>query len=161
MRLVYGFPLGDLGVLAVKNNTGGQKMNDKKEPPPEIDRLAKIAIGCAIEVHRHLGPGYLEELYEEALCEEFRIQGIPFKCQHPISVSYKGKPVGQGRLDILIGDKLIIELKAVSAIAPVHSAQVMSYLKATNLPLSLLINFNVKLLKEGITRIINSAAIED
>jgi GxxExxY protein len=89
------------------------------------------------------------------------LQGIPFKRQHPISVSYKGKPVGQGRLDILVDDKLIVELKAVSAIAPVHSAQVMSYLKATNLPLGLLINFNAPLLREGVTRIINSAAIED
>jgi GxxExxY protein len=149
--------------LAVKNKKGGQQMNGKKaikEPPPEIDRLAKIAIGCAIEVHRHLGPGYLEEVYEEALCEELRLQGIPFKRQHSISVSYKGKPVGKGRLDILVGDKLIVELKAVNAIAPVHSAQVMSYLKATNLPLGLLINFNVSLLKEGVTRIINSIAIE-
>jgi GxxExxY protein len=149
---------------------GGQKQNrrlkmsDKKaqkEPPPEIDRLAKIVIGCAIEVHRHLGPGYLEEVYEEALCEELRLQDILFKRQHPISVAYKGKPVGQGRLDILVGDKLIVELKAVSAIAPVHSAQVMSYLKATNLPLGLLINFNMALLKEGVIRIINSAALED
>jgi GxxExxY protein len=139
-------------------------MNDKKakkEPPPEIDRLARIAIGCAIEAHRHLEPGYIEEVYEEALCEELRLQGIPFKRQHPISISYKGKPVGQGRLDILIADKLIVELKAVSAIVPVHSAQVLSYLKATNLPLGLLINFNAAMLKEGVTRITNSAAIED
>ncbi len=133
----------------------------RKEPPPEIDRLAKALIGCAIEVHRHLGPGYLEEVYEEALCEELRLQGIPFKRQHPISVLYKGKPVGQGRLDLLVDDKLIVELKAVSAIAPVHSAQVMSYLKATSLILGLLINFNVSLLRDGITRIINSAAIEE
>jgi len=133
----------------------------RKEPPPEIDRLATAVIGCAIEVHRHLGPGYLEDVYEEALCEELRLRGIPFKRQPSISVSYKGKRVGQGRLDLLVDDKLIVELKAVSAIAPVHSAQVMSYLKATNLILGLLINFNVALLKKGITRIINSNAIEE
>lgn len=126
------------------------------EPDVKVDRLATLVIGCAIEVHRHLGPGYSEEVYEESLCEELRLSGIPFQRQASFAVNYKGKKVGEGRLDLLVGGCLVVELKAVTALAPVHSAQAKSYLKATNLQLALLINFNVPILKEGIKRIVLS-----
>ncbi len=106
------------------------------EPSEEVDRFAALVIGCAIEVHRHLGPGYNEEVYEESLCEELRISGIPFQRQPSFAVNYKGKKVGEGRLDLLVGECLVVELKAVSALAPVHSAQAKSYLKATGLQLA-------------------------
>ena len=118
------------------------------------DELTGKIIGAAIEVHRHLGPGFLESVYEEALCVELELRKIPFDRQRPIGVDYKGHSVGQGRLDLLVGDKLLVELKAVDRLAPIHNAQVISYLKATHLHLGLLINFNVPLLKDGIRRVI-------
>lgn len=107
-------------------------------------------------MHRVLGPGFLESVYEEALCVELQLRGIPFKRQPVVAVNYKGQLVGEGRLDFLVGDALIVELKAVDALASIHSAQVISYLKMTAHQLGLLINFNVPILKEGIKRIILS-----
>lgn len=123
-------------------------------PSPELDQLARSVIGAALEVHRLLGPGYLETVYEEALCAELDIRGIPFARQQSITVNYKGRRIGEGRVDLLVNDLLIVELKAVEALAPVHTAQVLSYLKATGCRLGLLINFNVALLKDGVKRII-------
>mgnify|MGYP001074191660 CR=1 FL=1 len=125
-----------------------------REPDADVDELARRVIGAAIEVHRHLGPGFLESVYEEALCVELELRQIPFDRQRSISVDYKGRSVGQGRLDLLVGDKLLVELKAVDRLAPIHNAQVISYLKATRMHLGLLINFNVPLLKDGVRRII-------
>ena len=125
-----------------------------REPDADVDELVRRVIGAAIEVHRHLGPGFLESVYEEALCVELELRKIPFDRQRPIGVDYKGHSVGQGRLDLLVGDKLLVELKAVDRLVPIHSAQVISYLKATHLHLGLLINLNVPLLKDGIRRII-------
>lgn len=119
-----------------------------------IELLARNVIGAAIAVHRALGPGFLESVYEEALCIEFDHQNIPYQRQHPIAVNYRDRNVGEGRLDLLVGEKLIVELKAVEAIAPIHMAQVISYLKTTGYNLGLLINFNVPVLKDGIKRII-------
>jgi len=126
------------------------------EPGKELDELANSVIGAAIEVHRHLGPGYLESVYEEALGVELAERHIPYRRQHPISVTYKGKSVGEGKLDLLVADKLVVELKAVEALLPVHKAQVISYLKATKFHLGVLINFNVSVLRDGIQRIIYS-----
>ncbi|MEK7815963.1 MAG: GxxExxY protein [Pseudomonadota bacterium] len=126
------------------------------EPSKELDELANSVIGAAIEVHRHLGPGYLESVYEEALGIELMERHIPYRLQHLISVTYKGKSVGEGKLDLLVADKLVVELKAVEALLPVHKAQVISYLKATKLHLGLLINFNASVLRDGIQRIIYS-----
>ena len=125
-----------------------------KEPSEEVDRLAKSVIGAAIEVHRHLGPGYLESVYEEALGIELTLRDISFDCQKSVAVSYKGHSVGEGRLDLLVENLLIVELKTVEAFAEIHKAQVISYLKATNLQLGLLINFNVPVLKQGIKRVV-------
>jgi GxxExxY protein len=125
-----------------------------KEPSEEVDRLAKSVIGAAIEVHRHLGPGYLESVYEEALGIELALRDISFDRQKPVAASYKGHSVGEGRLDLLVENLLIVELKAVEAFAEIHKAQVIFYLKATNLQLGLLINFNVPVLKQGIKRVV-------
>ncbi len=125
-----------------------------KEPSKEVDDLARLVIGAAIEVHRILGPGYVESVYEKALCIEFDTRKILFQNQLKISVEYKEKPVGQGRLDFLVGKLLPVEIKAVSGLLPIHQAQLISYLKMTGLQLGLLINFNVPLLKLGIKRVI-------
>ncbi|RCJ19720.1 GxxExxY protein [Nostoc minutum NIES-26] len=122
----------------------------------EMNQLTKEVIGAAIEVHRVLGAGFLEEVYKEALIIEFLRRGIPHEFEKRVTVNYKGHEVGQGRLDFLVANCLIVELKAVQNLAPIHEAQVLSYLKITNYPLALLINFNVPLLKDGIKRIILS-----
>jgi GxxExxY protein len=129
----------------------------KVEPNKDVDRLAHAVIGAAIEVHRHLGPGFLEGVYEEALAVELALRGIPFERQKPVPVSYKGQDVGEGRVDFLVARGLLVELKAVEALAPVHQAQVISYLKATGLHLGLLINFNVPVLRAGIKRVVLSS----
>ena len=125
-----------------------------REPTAEEDWYAKRVIGAGIEVHRLLGPGYLEKVYEEALAIELALLDIPFRRQHPVSVPYKGHAIGEGFLDFLVGDCLIVELKAVIAFADIHRAQVMSYLKATGLTLGLLMNFHVPCLKDGIKRVV-------
>ena len=131
---------------------GDPKTPKRNEPPAEVDQLAYQLIGAAMEVHSTLGPGYLEAVYEEALCVELEERSIPFKRQAAFAINYKGRTVGEGRLDVLVGGKLIVELKAVDAILPIHEAQVLSYLKATGHPLALVINFNVRVLKDGIKR---------
>lgn len=127
-----------------------------KEPNPELNRLAKQVFEAALEVHRLIGPGYLESVYEEALCVEFGLRGIAFERQVETGIAYKNVRVGRGRVDFVVAKRLIVELKSVEALVPVHTAQVISYLKATGLTLALLINFNVPLLKDGVRRIINS-----
>ena len=124
------------------------------EPDRELDALASAVIGAAIEVHRRTGPGLDEASYENALAIEFRLRGIQFARQVLIQVGYKGEVIGERRLDFLVGGKLILEIKAVEQLAPVHKAQVNSYLKITGHKLGLLINFNVPILKDGIKRII-------
>jgi len=134
---------------------------ERREPDQGIDKLAHDVIGAAIEVHRHLGPGYLESAYQAALEVELKLRGIPFVPQRPVDVSYKGHPVGDGRLDFLVAEMLVVELKAVDALADVHKAQVISYLKATKLHLGLLINFNATILKDGLKRVIRSLQDSD
>jgi GxxExxY protein len=122
----------------------------------DVERLATRVIGAALEVHSELGPGYIENVYEEALCVELEMRSVPFVRQAPVALNYKGRLVGEGRLDLLVGDSLIVELKAVEALTSVHTAQVISYLKMIGLQLALLINFNVASLRQGIRRIILS-----
>ena len=117
-------------------------------------------IGAAIEIHKALGPGYLEGVYENALAVEFNLRKIPYERQKSVSVLYKDHPVGENRLDFLVGGLLILELKAIDSLAPIHEAQVISYLKATRCRLGLLINFNVKILPDGLRRIILSGCFE-
>ncbi|MBK6550310.1 MAG: GxxExxY protein [Flavobacteriales bacterium] len=121
------------------------------------NELATEVIGAAIEVHREMGPGLLESIYEECLLHEIRERGIHAEQQVAIPVLYKGKRIKNDlRLDLWIERQVIIEVKAVEALNPVHWAQLMTYLKLTNNRLGLLINFNVKLLKQGVKRIANN-----
>ncbi|MBU0616447.1 MAG: GxxExxY protein [Planctomycetes bacterium] len=126
----------------------------RPEPTECEDALAHEVIGAAIEVHRILGPGLLESIYEEALCIELTERRIPFVRQKRIDLMYKGHTIGAGRLDLLVGDALVVELKTVEALTDVHLAQVLSYLRTTGYRLGLLINFNVAVLKKGIRRVV-------
>jgi len=119
-----------------------------------LNKITEKIIGCAIEVHRNLGPGLLESIYEKALCHELKLNNIQFINQLTIPIIYKDAKLGEHRLDLLVENKIIIELKAVDRFDPVFSAQVLSYLRLTKKKLGLLINFNVPILKEGIKRII-------
>ena len=127
---------------------------DDPDLQEDKDPLTYEVIGAAIEVHRELGPGYVESLYEAALAFEFNLRGIPFTRQHPVSVMYKGHGVGECRLDFLVRDSLILELKAVESIAPIHMAQVLSYMKASRKRKALLINFKELRLRDGVKRIV-------
>ena len=128
----------------------------REELSDALNALSQRVIGAAIEVHRVLGPGFLEVVYEEALCIELELRGLRFSSQVPIAVNYKGRKIGEGRLDILVEGILILELKTVDKLAPIHEAQTLSYLKATGHQLGLLMNFNAPSLREGLKRIIRS-----
>ncbi len=118
--------------------------------------LASKVIGCAIEVHRHLGPGLLESAYESCLCRELTIQGIPFMCQVPLELIYKGERINcVYRLDMVVDRKLLLELKSVELLQSIHQAQIISYLKLSGLKQGLLINFNSRFLKDGIKSFLN------
>ncbi|MGV3629280.1 MAG: GxxExxY protein [Betaproteobacteria bacterium] len=125
-----------------------------REPDKFLDDLARVVVDAAMEVHRELGPGFVEGVYEEALAVELRLRNVEFERQKAVSVSYKGHSVGEGRVDLLVEGLLIVELKAVEKLLPVHKAQVISYLKARGSTLALLINFNEQLLRDGIQRIV-------
>lgn len=113
-------------------------------------------IGAAIEVHRKLGPGLLESAYEECLCCEMALRGIKFERQVPLPLNYKGVDLDCGyRLDLLVEDKVIVELKSVETLEPIHEAQMLTYLKFRNAWLGLIINFNVIMLKDGVRRLVN------
>ncbi|MBN8636297.1 MAG: GxxExxY protein [Anaerolineae bacterium] len=119
------------------------------------NELTHRIIGAAIEVHRELGPGLLESAYEECLAHEFTLRGLAYERQKPLPVIYKGIQVECGfRLDFLVENLVIVELKAVEDLSPVHQAQVMTYLKLTNCRLGLLINFNAYKLLQGLKRIV-------
>lgn len=121
------------------------------------DRLSNEIIGAAIEVHKQLGPGLLESAYEYCLAHELGLRNIPFERQKELPVLYKGVPIDCGyRLDLLIGNLVIVELKAVDKLLPIHEAQLLTYLKLTKCKLGLLLNFNMILLKNGIQRVANN-----
>jgi GxxExxY protein len=123
----------------------------------ELNRLSNTIIGCAIEVHRVLGPGLLESAYQQCLAWELRRHGLSVKEQVSVPIRYKELDVPNAyRLDILIEDELIVELKAVDEIEPVHIAQMLTYLKVNGLRLGLLLNFNVEVMKKGIKRVVNN-----
>ena len=124
------------------------------EPSALVDDLAHKVIGAAIEVHRVLGPGFLEGVYEEALGFELTARGIPHARQVHAETRYKERVVGLHRLDIVVGGVLILELKAIESLLPIHTSQVISYLRTTGLPLGLLMNFNTRELRDGIRRVV-------
>ena len=121
-----------------------------------LDELSYKVIGCAIEVHRTLGPGLLESAYEKALMHELKLNNIPVKSQVEVSMNYKGVDIGEGlRIDLLIDNQLIVELKSVEEFKPVHYKQLLTYLKLMDKQVGLLINFNVSNLTDGVKRIVN------
>jgi GxxExxY protein len=122
-----------------------------------LDEISDAVIGACIEIHQHLGPGLLESAYEECLCHELSARGIPFERQKPLPVTYKSVRLDCGyRIDLIVAEKLIVELKAVEELLPIHEAQLLTYLKLSNLPFGLLVNFHVPVLKHGLKRIVNS-----
>lgn len=122
----------------------------------ELNALSGRVIGAAIAVHSALGAGYAESVYEEALCVELEFRGIAVERQVVVSLSYRGRPIGTQRLDLVAANAIVLELKAVEHLAEIHFAQLLSYLKATRLQLGLLLNFNVPSLRTGIRRVINT-----
>ena len=125
-------------------------------PPKEfpLKEITERIISCALEVHSTLGPGLLESVYEEALAEEFALRKISNVRQKEISLRYKGKDIGRHRIDYLVEDEVIVELKAVETLPRIYEAQVLTYLRALDKRVGLLINFNVVRLKDGIKRLI-------
>jgi len=121
----------------------------------EFDQLSNRVIGCALEVHRTLGPGLLESTYEQCLAHELSLADISFKLQLPLPVKYKGIKLDCGyRIDLLVNDELIVELKSVDQIMGIHQAQLLTYMKLSGVKVGLLINFNVEMLKTGIKRFV-------
>ena len=124
-----------------------------REIENEKDPRTAVIIGAAIEVHRQLGPGLLESAYQQCLCHELHLRGLPFKCQVDLPVSYKGLQLDCGyKIDVIVNNEVIVELKAVERILPVHEAQLLTYLKLSGKTVGLLINFNSSLLTQGIIR---------
>jgi len=120
------------------------------------NELSKIIIGCAIEVHKHLGPGLLESAYQECLLYELKNAGLNIQKEKPMPIVYKEVKLDHGyRIDLLVENKVVIEIKTIEALNDVHLAQVLTYLKLGNYKLGLLLNFQVSMLKNGIKRIIN------
>ena len=126
---------------------------DRKRTDAELNRITQLVIGAAIEVHRSLGPGLLESAYEECLCHELALLGVRFERQRPLPLEYKGMRLDCGyRMDLLVEDSVVVEIKAVACIEPIHEAQLLTYLKLGPWRLGLLINFNVPVLRQGIRR---------
>jgi GxxExxY protein len=119
------------------------------------DALSREIIGAAIEVHRHMGPGLLESAYEQCLAHELSERGIPFELQKPVPVEYKGVKLDCGfRPDFIVGGLVVAEVKAVEKLAPIHSAQVLTYLRLTGCKLGMLLNFNEWRMADGIKRVV-------
>jgi GxxExxY protein len=123
----------------------------------DLNKLSEAVIGACIEVHRETGAGLLESTYEQCLCRELSLRSISFECQKPMPISYKGMKLDAGyRLDVLVEGVLIVEIKAVEKLLPIHEAQLLTYLRLSGLQLGLLINFNVEVLRLGIKRVVNN-----
>jgi GxxExxY protein len=135
----------------------GLKIHRGDAEARRLDEISDAVIGACIEVHKHLGPGLLESAYEECLCHELSMRGIPFERQKPLPVIYKAVTLDCGyRLDLVVARELVIELKAVEALLPIHEAQLLTDLKLSNQSFGLLINFHETVLKHGIKRVVNS-----
>ncbi len=121
---------------------------------PELEALVHRTIGCCIAVHRELGPGLVEAIYQRAVAIELQAAGIPFEREKGFPVTYRGKRLYLHRLDLLVGERLLLELKAVDRLHPVHTAQAISGLRVAEAQVALLVNFNVAILPDGIKRIV-------
>ena len=132
------------------------EMRDHKDISSAVNALSGAVVDSALHVHKDIGPGFGEDVYQEALIIELRSRGIDFVPQKIFAIFYKGQKLTKAfRPDIVVGDSVLVELKAVERVLPIHQAQMYSYLKASGLPLGLLINFNVNLIKDGIGRYAN------
>jgi GxxExxY protein len=130
-------------------------------PAHTINEISGAIIGACVEVHRYIGPGLLEAIYEDCLCEELRIRGMPYERQVLVPVTYKGLDLGgRYRIDLVVNDLVIVELKCVEALHPVHKAQLLTQLRLTGLRVGLLINFFVPRLAEGIKRVVNGPDLD-
>ncbi len=123
--------------------------------PPDDEELGRKTIGAAIEVHRILGPGFLEGIYRRALAHELSLQGVEVEQERPLLVPYKGIELEGQRLDLIVGRHVIVESKCVEEFAPIHMAQLISYLKTSNLRLGFLLNFKTIRIKDGIQRVVH------
>lgn len=121
----------------------------------EFDVLSEKVIGCAIQVHRELGPALLESTYEQCLAHELQLQQVHYKLQHPLPIKYKGLYLDCGyRMDVVVDHQLIIELKSVEQLLSIHDAQILTYMKLAGIKTGLLLNFNTRMLKHGIKRFV-------
>jgi GxxExxY protein len=121
------------------------------------NEISRKIIGAAIEVHRNLGPGLLESVYEEALCHELHLRGIRFVRQQSVPIQYKGIKLKSGlRIDLIVEDKVIVDLKAKEALSPTDKPQLLTYLRLCDKSLGLIINFTVKVLRNGVFRVVNN-----
>jgi len=124
-----------------------------QEPSKEVDKVARIIVDAAFHVHKNLGPGLLESVYETCLVHEIKKRGMPMEQQKQVQINYDGIKLDAGlRVDLLVNDAVVVELKAIEKILPVHEAQLLTYLKLMDKRVGLLINFNVPLIKNGIKR---------
>jgi GxxExxY protein len=121
----------------------------------ELEALVTRIIGCAIEVHRRLGPGLTEGLYEDALTIELELAGLRFERQRRVTVEYRGRPLRSQIIDLVVDDRVVLEIKAVGSLAPIHRAQLLSYVRCAKLPIGLLINFNGETIKGNLARVVN------
>ena len=130
----------------------------KDDLPEETNRIAALVVDAAFKVCKEMGPGLLESIYESCLAKEFDKRKIPYERQKPVQVYYCGEPLEDKlRLDFLVDEKVIVEIKSVESLMPIHEAQVITYLKLTKCELGLLVNFNVALIKNGIQRVVLSS----
>ena len=122
----------------------------------DINKVTGLVIGAAIEVHKVLGPGLLESAYEECLCHELQLREMSFQRQQPLPVQYKGVKLNCGyRLDVVVENAVVLELKSCDRLEPIHHAQLLTYLKLSKISVGLLLNFNVSVMKDGIVRLVN------
>jgi GxxExxY protein len=131
-------------------------MYSQRKPvlPPEQEELVTTALDCGFTVHRALGPGYKEKIYEDAFCLELDSRGISFECEKPVEVQYKQWKIPGQRIDLIVGGVVLVEIKAVSKLKQLHQRQVISYLKTTGLRVGLMMNFNTTLFKHGLRRVV-------
>jgi len=132
-------------------------METQRHKDTEIEKINPVTfriIGAAIEVHRLLGPGLVESIYEPALCVELQLRQLRYARQVPVAAMYKGHLVGEYRVDLIVEDSVVVEVKSVAAIAPIMDVQLRTYLRLTGKRLGLILNFNAKVMKEGVSRIV-------
>jgi GxxExxY protein len=137
----------------MNKRTSTTEPTENREVVKDINKLTELVIGCAIEIHRALGPGLLESAYEICLCRELSLRNVPFECQKPLPLTYKGAKLDCSyRADLIVGGKILVEIKSVDRLAAIHEAQLLSYLRLSGLSVGLLINFNERVLTHGIRR---------